>query len=158
MAVQKVLFGVALLQIIASLSSIALCSRHYSDTKHMATSIVRAAVMLTSRFLPTLSLLVCGIVGLIAAYVNRYTLQVVHTTLTTHTVFTLALNIWYFAYYSSVSPLIYDRKSAQKCLAATIFCLGLCVGYLGYLVMTHLAKLSPTKDSTASTVAEKLGE
>lgn len=136
MAVNKILFGVALLQIITSLSSIALCSRHYSDTTNIDSKIEHVAVKFTSRFLPTLSLLVCGIMGLIISHVTNQTARIVHTTATTQTSIGLAVNIWYFAFHSSTSPMIYDQSSALNCLISTTCCLFICVTYLVYSLIT----------------------
>jgi len=135
MAVQRILFAVGLLQVITSLCSIALCTRHYSDTKDMQTNIAHISVMFTVRCLPSLSLLVCGIIGIIISCIGNETLRIVHTTVTVQTTIGIAVNIWFFAYQSGNSPVKYDHDSARKCLIAAIFCLITCLVYITYLVI-----------------------
>ena len=151
MAVERIMFGVGLIQIITSLCSLALCTRHYSDTKHMETTISHIAVMFAVRCLPSVSLLVCGIIGVIISCVNNATARVVHTTITAQTTIGITVNIWFFAYQSSTSPVAYDKGSATKCLIAAVFCLIACLGYLTYLSIQVCRDKSRQQESSKMT-------
>ena len=153
MAVQKITFGVGLLQIISSLTSIALCARHYSDTTHMHTTIKHVAVMFAVRSLPSLSLLVCGIIGTIMSCIKNKTVRVVHTTITAQTSIGIAVNIWYFSYTLNTSAIQYDVGSATRCMIAAICCLIVCLTYLLYLLI-QLCRHG-LGDSSMSEMSEK---
>lgn len=135
MAVDRILFGVGLLQIVTSLCSIAFCTRHYSDTEHMKTTIAHVSVMFIVRGLPSISLLVCGIMATVISCVKNVVVRIVHTTATCQTTIGIAINVWFFAYQSHTSPMKYDRGSAGKCLIAACLCLIVCLLYLTYLVI-----------------------
>lgn len=153
MAVQKITFGFGFLQIVTSLASIALCARHYSDTQHMHTTISHVAVMFAVRSLPSLSLLVCGIMGVIMSCIGNHTARVVHTTITAQTSVGIAMNIWFFAYSVENSPIKYDQGSATRCMIAAIFCLITCVSYLLLISIRYCQ--SGIGSSSESSVSEK---
>lgn len=153
MAVQKITFGVGLVQIITSLTSIALCARHYSDTSHMHTTIKHVAVLFAVRSLPSVSLLVCGIIGTIMSCISNKIIRVVHTTITAQTTVGIAINIWYFSYTLNTSPIEYDVGSATKCMIAAICCLIVCLTYLTYLLVLLCRR--GLGDSSMSEMSEK---
>jgi len=134
MVANKVLFGVALLQVITSLCSIALCTTHYSNLTEMNTT-AETAVTFAVRFLSTISLLICGIIGVIISCVVNKTLRTVHTTVTVQTTVGIAVNVWFFVYQYNTSPLVYEQNSALRCVISTTLCLATCLGYLVYLAV-----------------------
>jgi len=101
----------------------------------MNTTAAQTAVIWTVRCLPSISLLICGIIGVIISCVVNKTLRTVHTTVTVQTTVGVAVNVWFFVYQYNTSPLVYEQNSALRCVISTAFCLATCLGYLVYLAV-----------------------
>lgn len=141
MAVHKVICGVSLLQMILSLVTLGLCSKHYHDTMYIRTEISHVAVMFAMRALPTMSLLACGIVGLITSCLNSATARVVFNTMTMQTACSLLLLVWYFSYRIYSADIPNDRIAASKCLTSTVISLTTCVVYIAYTIVKLCMRL-----------------
>lgn len=139
MAVDKVLFSAGLCQILASLCSLALCTAHYTNTNDMHTTVGNAAVMLACIGLPAISLLVCGIIGVLTAFIQSKAAVIIHTAITTQTSVGIAVDIWFYAYQTNSSLVQYNRQSAIYCLFAAVPALVVCMTYLTFRVVEFCA-------------------
>lgn len=138
MAVNKILVTVGFLQIVTALCSLAVCTRHYNDTVHKETEIIRTPSLFISRTLPALSLAACGVIAVIISFIDHNIAQIVHTTITSQTAFGIMAKIWFFDYYARTAVSKYDRQSAMDCVIANSASLVMCICYISYVAIRIL--------------------
>lgn len=141
MAIVIALFVVSLLQILTSVVSLAFCFSYFTNTTDLGILQGQTFLELASVTLPSFSLLVCGVIGILTSVIHNATAVVVHTTATSQTAVWLAIIIWHHSRY----------EGREKCLISTIFCLIVCLFYIVY----KITSLFSTKCYGSTTLQDK---